>query len=350
MVYGIIGRTAEGIELFDGQTIKTRVLVEEIKRMEPASRVLVADTYNYTKRAIKILYGIIAVLRESDFVFIMLSRNGMRVIFPIINRLNLIYKKKILHDCIGGSLDSLIKQHSQLVKELNKFAVNWVESERLKLRLEALGVRNVEYLPNFKRLDCVKMEEIIPLHPTQFCFYTFSRVNEAKGIGKACEAVIEINRKYGYAKAKLSIYGPIEDDYDIPLKRYIDSSKGTITYCGVISPNKSVEVLRNAYALLFPTTFYGEGFPGTIIDALSAGIPIIATDWHLNNEIIKHGYTGFLYDPQKPERLMELMEFLMNNPAMVYTMRKNCLNEARKYAPEVVMEIIRKKIKSLQNQ
>ena len=74
MVYGIIGRTAEGIELFDGQTIKTRVLVEEIKRMEPGSRVLVADTYNYTKRAIKILYGIIDVYKRQGN-----KRTGIRM-------------------------------------------------------------------------------------------------------------------------------------------------------------------------------------------------------------------------------------------------------------------------------
>lgn len=50
MKYGIIGRTAEGTELCDGQTIKTRVLAEEIKHAYPDSKIIVADTYNYKRR------------------------------------------------------------------------------------------------------------------------------------------------------------------------------------------------------------------------------------------------------------------------------------------------------------
>ena len=112
----------------------------------------------------------------------------------------------------------------------------------------------------------------------------------------------------------------------------------------MISADKSVEILTGAYALLFPTTFYGEGFPGTIIDAFSAGVPIIATDWHLNGEIIQEGYTGLLYDPEKPEKLEELMEYLMSAPELVFTMRKQCLKEAKRYDPERVMETIQKKV------
>lgn len=347
MKYGIIGRTAEGTDLCDGQTIKTRVLFEEIKRMDPESRIFVADTYNYKKRALNLLCRLVEVLKESDVVFILLSRNGMKVLFPIVNGLNVLFKKPILHDCIGGSLDELAKQSPKLIRQLNKFTVNWVESEQLKARLEALGVKNVEYLPNFKRLNRVREDSLALTYPEQFRFCTFSRVNEAKGIGRACEAVIEINQKYGFTKAILDVYGPIEDNYDDTLNRYIDLSNGAISYHGVVSADKSVETLAGAYALLFPTTFHGEGFPGTIMDAFSAGVPIIATDWHLNGEIIQEGHTGFLYDPQKPEKLAELMEYLMNNPELVFAMRKNCLEEAKKYAPEIVMGTIKEKIDSV---
>ena len=347
MKYGIIGRTAEGTDLCDGQTIKTRVLVEELKRMDPGSRILVADTYNYKKRAFEVFSEIITVLKNSDAVFILLSRNGMRVIFPIVNNLNVLFKKPILHNCIGGSLDELVKRYPSLLRQLNRFSVNWVESEQLKSRLESLGVKNVEYLPNFKRLNVVEEYSLELTYPKKFRFCTFSRVNEAKGIGRACQAVIDINQEYGCAKAKLDIYGPIEENYDVVLDQFIQSAHGAIAYHGVVPAEKSVETLVGAYALLFPTTFRGEGFPGTIIDAFSAGVPIIATDWHLNGEIIRQGYTGFLYDPQKPEKLGELMECLMNDPELVFSMRKHCLEEAKRFAPEKVMETVKKKLDAL---
>ena len=349
MKYGIIGRTAEGTELCDGQTIKTRVLAEEIKHAYPDSTIIVADTYNYKKRALHLISRIIKILKECDIVFILLSRNGMRVIFPLVNSLNTLFHRSIFHDCIGGALDELVKHNPKLIVELNKFSVNWVESRQLKLRLEELGVKNVEYLPNFKRLNSVSIDELKPFSGNIFKFCTFSRVNEAKGIGRAAQAIIHLNKQSGHQVAALDIYGPIEDHYDEILNQYINESNGAVVYKGVIPSDKSVEVLKEYYVLLFPTTFYGEGFPGTVIDAFSSGLPIIATDWHLNGEIIQDGYTGLLYDPEQPEKLKELMEKLMDDPALVFEMRKNCLAEAKKYSPDKVMDVINAKINAICN-
>lgn len=345
MRYGIIGRTAERTDLCDGQTIKTRVLVEELRQRNPDSSILVADTYNYKKRALQVFSGIVTVLKNSDVVFILLSRNGMRVIFPIVNSLNALFKKPILHDCIGGSLDELVERQPSLRRHLNCFSVNWVESEQLKSRLETLGVKNVEYLPNFKRLSCVPEDSLTSACPEQFRFCTFSRVNEAKGIGRACQAVIDINQKYGCVKAKLDIYGPIEENYDVVMDQFIRSANGAIAYYGVVPAEKSVETLAGAYALLFPTTFRGEGFPGTVIDAFSSGLPVIATDWHLNSEIIEHGRTGFLYSWKEPEKLEQWMRYAMEHPQEVQKMRLNCIEEVKKYDPDVVMEQVAAKIR-----
>ena len=347
--FGVIGRTATDSELCDGQTVKTRVLVSELQNKYPDSQIVIADTYNYKKHPLKMVCNIINVMVKSNVIFVLLSRNGMKVIFPIINSMNIFLKKPILHDCIGGGWDTFVQRCPGIGKEIKKFTVNWVESQNEKEKLNALGYDNVEYLPNFKRLNCVAEEKLRLVYPEQFRFCTFSRVNEAKGIGKACEAVIKINREFGYAKAILDIYGPIEDNYDISINKYVEQANGAITYHGAVPSEKSVEILTDAYALLFPTTFYGEGFPGTLIDAFSSGVPIIATDWHLNGEIIQDGYTGLLYDPEKPEKLKELMEKLMDDPAMVFEMRKHCLAEAKKYSPDKVMDVINAKINAVCN-
>lgn len=349
VTFGVIGRTATDSELCDGQTVKTRVLVSELQNKYPDSEIVIADTYNYKKNPLKMVYSIINAMVKSDVVFVLLSRNGMKVIFPIINSMNIFLKKPILHDCIGGGWDTFVQRYSGIGREIKKFTVNWVESQNEKEKLNALGYDNVEYLPNFKRLNCIAEKKLKLVYPEQFRFCTFSRVNEAKGVGKACEAVIEINRELGYVKATLDIYGPIEDNYDTFINKYVEQANGAITYHGAVPSEKSVETLTDAYALLFPTTFYGEGFPGTLIDAFSSGVPIIATDWHLNGEIIQDGYTGLLYDPEQPEKLKELMEKLMADPALVFEMRKNCLAEAKKYSPDKVMDVINAKINAVCN-
>ena len=98
-----------------------------------------------------------------------------------------------------------------------------------------------------------------------------------------------LNRKAGSCKAVLDIYGPIEDGYEEELQRYVDSSDGAVNYKGIVDYNDSVSVLNNYYMLLFPTSFYGEGFPGTLIDAFSAGLPVIATDW---NDVLYYSSEG----------------------------------------------------------
>lgn len=344
---GIIGRTGEGVELNDGQTVKTKVLIEELMRLYPGVRLNIVDTYDYKHKIIRIIRQLIYCMKNSQIIFVLLSKKGRIVLFPIIFSLNLFYRKPILHDVIGGASDELIQKHKWLKFYYNRFSVNWVESIGLKSRLENMGVMNVEYLPNFKRLPCIKKEEISMCKSSLVKFCTFSRVTETKGIGRAAKAVVEINASYGKQVAVLDIYGPVEGDYAETLNDIINNSDGAVRYKGVIAYDKSVGTLKNYDILLFPTLFPGEGFPGTLIDAMSSGLPVIATDWHLNSEIIVHGVTGYLYPWQKPEKLKELMEYLMDNPALVFEMRKHCLEEAKKYAPEIVMERINQKIVSL---
>ena len=335
---GIVGRSTD--QLCDGQTIKTRVLVEELKRKYPCAEIFLVDTYQYQKHPWSILKNLFICMKESQAVFVLLSRNGMRVIFPIINFLNRFYRKPILHDCIGGSLDVLAEKYPGIRLQLNRFDVNWVESPNLKMRLEKMGIRNVVYLPNFKRLNVLPEGQLRKNDQRPFRFCTFSRVNEAKGVGRAAEAIIQINRKAGRIEASLDVYGPIEEDYGHVLKRYAELSDGAVAYRGVASPDQSVEILKDYYALLFPTTFDGEGFPGTVIDALSAGLPIIATQWHCNGEIIAHGKTGFLYPVEQPEQLGELIERAMLDAQSIFEMRKNCVKEAMKYDADTVMGVI----------
>ena len=342
---GIIGRTSE--KLCDGQTIKTRILIEELRRYFPEHEILIAETYNYKKHPLRLLKQIFACLREADFIFILLSRNGMRVIFPIVNFLNKFYHKPILHDCIGCSLDALVDQYKGLKRQLNCFDVNWVESRQVKKRLEEKDVQNVEFLPNFKRLNLIREEELTPYDKEVFAFCTFSRVMPEKGISEAAQAILNINREAGATRVTLDVYGPFEDGYEAELQKYIDISNGAIRYKGIIAYHESTEILKKYYMLLFPTYFMGEGIPGTLIDALSAALPVIASNWHCNGEIIEHGKTGFLYELDQPWMLTDLIKAAIQDPDRIYQMKKQCLKEAQSYTAECVMPIICARIAQL---
>lgn len=342
---GIVGRIAAGTKLCDGQTIKTRVLRDELRVKYPEAEINIVDVYNYKKRLFTIIWELIDCLKNSQIVIVLLSRNGRRFIFPLISFFNLFFHKPLIHDVIGGGSVELIQKYPRLKKYYLKFEDNWVESVGLKNALGEIGIHNVTYIPNFKRLNAIQESELKPYAEEVFRFCTFSRVNEEKGIGRAVEAISAINAKAGRYVAVLDIYGPIEDGYEKQLENFIALSNGCVDYKGVADSNQSVEILKNYYCLLFPTTFYGEGFPGTLIDAMSAGIPVIATDWHMNGDIIKHGTTGFVYPCEHHEKLEELIAYSMEHRQKINAMKSDCIRESKKYSPDEVVRIIDEKIR-----
>ena len=345
LTFGIVGRVSES--LCDGQTVKTRNLVAELNKNYPGCRVLIAESDHCKKHPLRMIGQLVSCLKQADVIFVLLSVNGIRMILPILFFLNRFFNKPIIHDCIGGVQDKNLQKYPRLKKYYAKMIVNWVETAQLKQRLEAEGLQNVEVLPNFKNITPISSASIPLKNTPPFRFCTFSRVNAEKGIGMAAEAVLAINQKAGAHVAELYVYGPIEDNYDKQLDEYIEASNGTITYCGVADAAASVGILKDYYALLFPTTFRGEGFPGTLIDAFSAGLPVIATDWHCNSEIIEHSKTGFIFDPEQPEQLEAWMTYAIENPQQIHTMRSHCLEAVKQYSAETVMKTVCSKIDTL---
>ena len=90
-------------------------------------------------------------------------------------------------------------------------------------------------------------------------------------------------------------------------------------------------ILANYDLMLFPTHHFDEGFLGVLVDAMFAGIPVIATDWRYSSEIIKEGYNGYIVPINQPEAIADKILFLHNNKDILLNMQDNCLREAPKY-------------------
>lgn len=100
--------------------------------------------------------------------------------------------------------------------------------------------------------------------------YIFSRILKEKGIEDAIDAVTYINEQNKREIFSLDIYGQIDDAYKEDFMMKQKNFPEYINYGGVIPFGCSTEVLKNYYALLFPTYYESEGFAGTLIDAMVA--------------------------------------------------------------------------------
>ena len=114
-----------------------------------------------------------------------------------------------------------------------------------------------------------------------------------------------------------------------------------IKYKGCIDSDKSVEVLKNYFLLLFPTRFKTEGIPGTIIDAFAAGVPVIYSKWENCDEILENKVNGVVFEFEDIENFKDKLDNI-NNIINISEAKKNCLLSAQKYTEEAAFEIIKR--------
>ena len=336
---GIIGHFGGKEEFFDGQTVKTKILSDELTATGNF-KIYKVDTYYVKKNPLKVFLKTIKSMFTCHSVIILIGKNGMNVFPRLLHILKKFTKTKTYHDVLGGDLPDTVEQNPKVAKYLNSFDMNWVEFQSMCDRLKAHGVKNVSVLPNIKRLKAVDGfdETKFGKKPLKFC--TFSRVCKEKGITDAVEAIHKVNNEFGEIVATLDIYGQVFEDYKEEFENLKKDFGKAINYCGVVGFNDSVETLKNYDALLFPTFYFGEGFPGTIIDAFHSAVPVIATDWNANKEIITDGVTGIVYPNDTHKDLYNAVKWAVENGNEVIKMKRNALAEAEKYGADKLIKVI----------
>jgi len=74
-----------------------------------------------------------------------------------------------------------------------------------------------------------------------------------------------------------------------------------VIFLGHVSRNKLINTYQNATIQIIPSHY--EGMPTTLLEGMSCGLPVIATDIGGNNEVITSDVNGILVPPKCPEEL-----------------------------------------------
>lgn len=341
----IIGHFALNRESLNGQTIKTKVITSQLKEVFGNGNVGIYDTHGGITALLKLPYTALSSLTCSLNTVIMPAQNGIKVIPAFLVMFNIIFRRRIHYVVIGGWLPDVLKNRPFLRTTMRKLHMIYVETLSMKRELEAMGVANVTVMPNCKHLDIVHEEDLQTDFRAPFKLCTFSRVTKEKGIEDAITAVNEANIALKSKTFTLDIYGQVEDDawFDGVISK---QDSGTIRYNGTVPFNKSTEILSQYFLLLFPTYYPGECFAGTIIDAFSAGLPTVASDWHANAEIIINGYNGIIFPTRSTQALTEILLDIAKNPEQLTILRKNCIKTAIKYQPKHIVNILTEEFKT----
>ena len=340
----VFGHFGFGKILLNGQTAKTKIVTEELERYFGKDEIVKTDTHGGKKALLKLPIKVIHALKHSDNIIMLPAQNGVRILSPLLTLLNKFFHRKLHYVVIGGWLPSFLENYPKLIRNLKKFNGIFVETETMRKALNKMGFENVYVMPNCKKLQILKEDELVYSTNKPFKVCTFSRVMKEKGIEDAVNAVKAINEKYDEVIFSLDIYGTVDENQTEWFESLTASFPSYISYNGSVSFDKSTECIRNYHALLFPTYYEGEGFAGTLIDAMAAGVPVIASDWKYNVEIVKNNKTGVIYSVGSKECFINKLSYCFENFEEWNKMKLFCIEEAGNYTPEKVVSALIKEL------
>lgn len=336
----VIGHFGFGHNLLNGQTVKTKIVSEELEKRLP-DQVMKIDTHGGVKSLLKAPFHVIKALKKSRNVIIFPAHNGLRVYAPLLVLLRKLYRGRKLHYAvIGGWLAPFLKSKKGLARCLKKFDYIYVETNTMKRALEDQGFKNVVIMPNCKELKLLSPTELVFEHSEPYKLCTFSRVMKEKGIEDAVYAVKAVNEFFQRTVYCLDIYGQIDDGQTEWFNELQKTFPDYVKYVGLVSFDKSVEVLKDYFALLFPTRFYTEGIPGTIIDAYAAGVPVISSRWESFADIVDDGITGIGYEFNDVDELRNILLHLSSDVDEMLSKKVNCLNKSSEFMPSKALNVI----------
>jgi glycosyltransferase involved in cell wall biosynthesis len=309
-----------------GEEYKNQLIFRKMSHVNHSKSYV--DTHDW-KGNPKILLSLIFKLFFMKWDSILLSTSSLSA-YRLISLIKLLKPKilsKLNYLVVGGYFPEGIRSKKFKWENYNELKSIVVQGEILKNQLLACsGLKNVKVVPNFKKfqLNLVLKEK----DDFIFKFVFIGRISKAKGLLEIIEAVRQLKSEYQELTFTVDFYGPKEEEIELPedlpliYKGYLDIMN---------NQQESYATLSEYSCMLFPTYWMGEGFPGVIIDAYVAGLPVIATDWNMNNEVVEDGVTGLIVPIQDANALALTMLKMMQNPDLVKKMSENSLNKAKDF-------------------
>lgn len=120
------------------------------------------------------------------------------------------------------------------------------------------------------------------------------------------------------------VVGTIANDYPTKGLKYLREVEGKLQDIKLVILSNIPDAYKYLKAFdIFVLSSVKEGFPWVILEAMSAGVPIIATKVGAIPEIIQNNENGILIEPKSPKAIIDAVKLLMDNKDL---MRKLAIN------------------------
>ncbi|MCX5737468.1 MAG: glycosyltransferase family 4 protein [Proteobacteria bacterium] len=204
----------------------------------------------------------------------------------------------------GAAARSFIRatlRRTDMVVALTEHTQRWLEEE--------VGADRVRYLPNFVRLDAIGPPPDRSGRsggPVEVLFVGWCL--EAKGVRELLAAARQL------PEIRFTLVGPQEPIFTATIQDELRALGDRVRALPAQSREEIFRLYREADVFVLPT--WREGFPNVVIEAMAAGLPVVATPVGAIPEAIEDGRSGLLVPVRDATALEHALRRLASDPAL----------------------------------
>lgn len=164
--------------------------------------------------------------------------------------------------------------------------------------------------PNFSREEIQK-----PSYENYKNYFVYiGRLDKLKGIN----LLINSWRSISHDELYIIGDGPEKDNVAKLVK---NNNITNIKLLGFMDRNEALNIVKQSKAIIVPSQWY-EGFPMTIVEAYSMGVPVIGGNIGNLNSIIKDKFNGLIFKYDDSKELVSAVKKLETNENLISNLRK----------------------------
>lgn len=243
-----------------------------------------------------------------------LKRKGKKIIYDVHEDLpRQILSKYYIPKFIRKSIALIVELYENSVsKKLSQIitATSGIENRFKEINPHSVAINN------YPRLDELVGLNNNPNKINSVCYV--GGITRIRGAKKMILAMKNL-------KTRLIIAGEFgEKDLEEELKK--THGWESVDYVGFVDRKKTSQIMVNSLAglvVFLPEPNHINAQPNKIFEYMSAGIPVIASNFKLWKEIIEQNNCGICVDPLDPKQIADAINWLFENPEKAKEMGKN---------------------------
>lgn len=235
-----------------------------------------------------------------------------------------------LHNIAQREAVGIKRKLANIVYKNKKFTPIAISDYCAKTIEQVYGL-NVDNIPvvyngiDTKRFEC--KVEYTERNTSSIKFITTGRFENVKRHNLMIDCFFEVQKKYLNCELVLLGDGILRDSIEMKINDYNIQSK--VIFKGIVSNVE--EELNNANIYLMASDF--EGLPLSVLEAMSCGLPVIATKAGGTVDIVNDD-VGILCDVDNKQHIIDAMLKLLNDDLLRKKMSINAIKNAKNYDAE----------------